>query len=90
MAADPVRLQAYFPRDVYERLRFESLRHGVSMAEIMRQAVQQYLEKEGEKDMPHPEDPIWQIDELARSYGSTQLRDGAENHDRYVYEEDAK
>ncbi len=88
MAVDPVRLQAYFPRDVYERLRRESVKLGVSMAEVMRQAVQQYLEKGS--DIAHPDDPIWHVTELARSCGGPRLRDGADNHDRYIYDEDPK
>ena len=88
MTAGPVRLRAHFPKDMYEQLRHESLRLGLSMAEVVRQAVQEYLQKEN--DVPHPEDPIWRITELAATYGSSHLRDGAENHDRYIYDEDTK
>ena len=88
MAANPVRLQAYFPKDVYERLHRESTRLGISMAELVRQAVQEYLQRENET--AHPEDPIWQITSLAATYGSSHLHDGAARHDNYIYDADTK
>lgn len=88
MAANPVRLQAYFPKETYKRLRQKSIQLGVSMAEVIRQAVQEYLDDGGQHETPHPEDPIWRLPDLAETYGRSSLRDGAENHDRYIYDED--
>ena len=88
MTVNPVRLQTYLPREMYDELRQKSAKLGLSMAEVVRQAVDEYLAKES--DVPHPDDPIWRLPELGATYGSSQLRDAAADHDKYIYDEDRR
>lgn len=75
------RTQVYFSEKLHRQLKEAARRRGVSMAEVVRQAVDQYLaETFGEKDWES--DPIHRIVGLVKD---TKITDAAENHDAYLY-----
>ncbi len=75
------RTQVYFPSKLHCQLKEAARRRGVSMAEVVRQAVDQYLaETPSEKDWAS--DPIHRIVGLIKD---TKITDAAVNHDAYLY-----
>jgi len=84
MGAYPVKIQIRLSKDIYARLSREALARGSSMAEIVREALGRYFEKD---EVAHPNDPIWTLAGAGAVYGSSGLRDGAVHHDRYLYGE---
>ena len=79
-----VRLQAYFNPPLYQRLQEQAQRRSESIAQIVREAVEQYLTTL-EQDSAAPNDPIWQIPALANKYPGSGLVDAAVHHDDYLY-----
>ena len=79
-----VRLQAYFNPPLYGRLQEQANRLSKSIAQIMREAVEQYLSTL-EQEVATPNDPIWQIPALSAKYAGSGLPDGAVRHDDYLY-----
>jgi len=75
-----VRTQVYIPRDIYEELRKRSESTGITIAEQIRQALREYLERE-EGVVLREDDPIWNI------VGAISTGDGdlSIHHDRYLY-----
>jgi metal-responsive CopG/Arc/MetJ family transcriptional regulator len=75
-----VRTQIYIPRDVYEELKRRSKSTGLAMAEQIRQALREYLERE-EGVVLREDDPIWNI------VGAILTDDGdlSVHHDKYLY-----
>ena len=55
-----VRTQVYIPRDVYEKLKRRSKSKGLAMAEQIRQALSEYLEREAGAGR-REEDAMWKI-----------------------------
>lgn len=54
---------------------------GISMAELIRKSVDEYRNKL--ESINYEDDPIWKI--VGRA--SSKVRDGARDHDRYIYGE---
>ena len=75
-----VRTQVYIPRDLYEELRKRSESTGIAIAEQIRQALREYLERE-EGVVLREDDPIWNI------VGAISTGDGdlSIHHDRYLF-----
>ena len=75
-----VRTQVYIPRDVYDELKRRSKSIGLSMAEQIRQALREYLDRE-EGVVLREDDPIWNI------VGAISTGDGdlSSHHDKYLY-----
>ncbi len=84
-----VRLQTYLSASLYERLQEEARQRRESMAQIVREAVEQYLASREEEDAA-PDDPIWQIPDLVAGYTTAGLADGAVDHDRYLYDDESR
>jgi predicted DNA-binding protein len=80
MMSAMIRTQIYIPRDVYEELKRRSKSTGLAMAEQIRQALREYLERE-EGVMLREDDPIWNI------VGGVSTGDGdlSIHHDKYLY-----
>jgi predicted DNA-binding protein len=80
MMSTMVRTQIYIPGDVYEELKRRSKSTGLAMAEQIRQALREYLERE-EGVMLREDDPIWNI------VGGVSTGDGdlSIHHDKYLY-----
>lgn len=78
-----VRTQVYIPGDIYEELKRRSESIGLSMAEQIRQALREYLDRE-EGVVLREDDPIWNI------VGAISTRDGdlSIHHDKYLYGRD--
>jgi len=79
------RKQIYLDQQVDKRLKLLAGQTGLSAAEHIRRALDAYLEKQdvaGEE-----EDPILKFIEMVEAEGPTSgaPRDGAENHDFYLY-----
>ncbi len=79
-----VRLQAYFNSLLYHRLQKHAHRRSESIAQIVREAVEQYLTTL-EQETAGPNDPIFQIPALASKYPGSGLVDAAVGHDDYLY-----
>jgi len=75
-----VRTQVYIPRDVYEELKRRSKSTGLAMAEQIRRALREYLERE-EGVVLREDDPIWNI----VGAGSFGPNDVSIHHDKYLY-----
>ncbi len=80
----PVRIQVELSEELHSHLAQEARAKGLSMAEIVRQALAEYFSSDGE---PHPDDPIWAWGGASEVCGSSGITDLAANHDRYLYEE---
>ncbi|MBM3134443.1 MAG: ribbon-helix-helix protein, CopG family [Chloroflexi bacterium] len=80
-----VRLQAYFTSQLYHRLQEEAHRRGKSIAQMVREAVEQYLDTL-EQETADPNDPLWRIPALAAKYPGSGLPDAAVRHDDYLYD----
>ena len=86
MSSNPlVRLQAYFHPVVYQRLQEQARHQHKSIAQIVREAVEQYLSVV-EQEPANPADPIWRIPALATKYGGSHLSDAAIRHDEHLYD----
>lgn len=76
------RTQVYFPLDLYRRVEKTAKRKSKSSAQVIREAVELYLEKdEKEKEIDWENDPIFKAAGIMKS-GVTDL---AVNHDHYLY-----
>jgi hypothetical protein len=80
-----VRLQAYFHPSVYQRLQEQAHHLDKSIAQIVREAVEQYLTVL-EQEPANPDDPIWRIPALASKYAGSRLIDAAIRHDEHLYD----
>ena|GEM_PF-830907 len=75
-----VRTQVYIPRDVYEELKRRGKSTGLAMAEQIRQALREYLDRE-ESVVLREDDPIWNIvGAISTDDGDLSIR-----HDKYLY-----
>jgi hypothetical protein len=75
-----VRTQVYISRDVHEELKRRSKATGLAMAEQIRRALREYLERE-EGVVLREDDPIWNI----VGAGSFGANDVSIHHDKYLY-----
>lgn len=80
----PVRIQVCVTEELHAHLAHEAQVRGLSMAEIVRQALVRYFSGDGEV---HSDDPIWAWGGASEVYGSSGLADLAATHDRYLYGE---
>lgn len=80
-----VRLQAYFQPSVYQRLQQQAHLLGRSIAQIVREAVEQYLVTL-EQETANPNDALWRIPALAAKYSGSDLSNPAVRHDDYLYD----
>ncbi len=86
MTTNPnVRLQAYFQPPLYHRLQEQAHRLDKSIAQIIREAVEQYLTAL-EQGAAEPDDPIWRIPALADKYAGSRVSEAAIRHDDYLYD----
>lgn len=62
------------------------------MAQLVREAVATYLEKEELERELSPEayldDPVWLIPQVADELGPSGRDDAAADHDKYIYQQD--
>ena len=75
-----VRMQIYLAKNQHERLKTLSSSAGKSVAGIIREAVDRYLEEPGGKPLS-PDDPLWDV---AGAIDSG-LGDLSETHDEHLY-----
>jgi len=75
-----VRTQIYIPSDIHQELKRRSKSTGLSMAEQIRQALREYLDRE-EGVVLREDDPIWNIvGAISTDDGDLSIR-----HDEYLY-----
>lgn len=74
--------QIYLTKELHRQVKAYARERGVSMAEVIRRAVEKYLEGEliPETDLQH--DPLLKIVGVVRGLG---IKDASIQHDRYVY-----
>ncbi|HXX53716.1 MAG TPA: CopG family transcriptional regulator [Thermodesulfovibrionales bacterium] len=79
------RTQVYFPSEVYRRIVKQARDEDKSSAQIIREAVEKFLE---EKSRAFD----WQDDPLFHAVGilETEAGDLSENHDAYIYGKEAR
>jgi len=80
-----VRTQVYLPRSIYNELQTRAKKHGITMAVQIREALESYARR-----TKHDSEEIEPLDlgnlfEIMGKYGGSGIRDGAENHDKYIY-----
>ena len=78
------RTQLYFPEELLQKVKEEAKREGISMAEVVRVAVMEYLERK--KRVDWDKDPVWSL------IGSVESDQGdlSSKHDHYLYEREGK
>jgi hypothetical protein len=79
-----IRLQAYLPRSMYERLQKRAAQHDLTQATQMRAALDDYLERvvsQDDEGILHADDPISQMIGVF----SSKEGDLSVNHDHYLY-----
>lgn len=81
MPVSEKRTQVYFPLELHRRIEAKAKNESKSLAEIVREAVIQYLEKERDKEVD------WENDPFVKSAGffASNVRDLSVNHDYYLY-----
>jgi metal-responsive CopG/Arc/MetJ family transcriptional regulator len=81
MAPTLKRTQMYFPEDMLQQIRQLADNEHSSIAEIVRAAVGDFLEKKKKKSVDWDNDPLWGI------VGQASSADGdlSVNHDDYLY-----
>ena len=85
MSENMVRTQVYLPRDIYEQLKQRATAEGITMAHQIREALTDYVADTSNDPTGIPDDdPLWNLIGTA----ATGLRDGAVNHDQYIYQRD--
>ncbi len=78
------RTQLYFPEELLQKVKEEAEKEGVSMAEVVRVAVMEYLERK--KRVDWDKDPVWSLIGKAEStWGDLSSR-----HDYYLYKVEGK
>jgi len=85
-----IRTQIYLSREQHEALKLRAAERSVSMAQIIREAVSDYIFENQEDDEIfdldlYLGDPVWQIPELIQGLSPTPITDGSINHDDYLY-----
>lgn len=89
MAVSEIRTQIYLEREQHEALKREAKRRGVSMAQVVREAVSAYLVEspgaQGMSDEEYLADPIWDLPIGSEEFEGFGRSDAAENHDEILY-----
>jgi len=78
------RTQLYFPEELLQKVKEEAEKEGVSMAEVVRVAVMEYLERK--KRVDWDKDPVWSLIGRVES----DRGDLSSKHDHYLYEGEGK
>lgn len=75
------RTQVYFPEDLYRKVARKAREEAKSSAQIIREAVVEYLEKKKEQEIDWDNDPIFK----AVGFFASDTGDLSINHDHYLY-----
>jgi hypothetical protein len=75
-----VRMQIYLSREQHEMLKALSSSVGKSVAGLIREAIERYMEEPGGEPL-RPDDPLWDIAGAVESG----IGDLSEKHDHYLY-----
>ena len=73
------RTQMYFPEDLFSELKQRAEQEHVSISDLVRNAVREFLSKEKEKNWV--DDPLWNM----LGAGSSNIGDLSSSHDDYLY-----
>ena len=69
------------PKDLLAKLKFKAVGESKSVAQLVREAIQAYLSPPEIKNIDYDSDPFNDLIGIAES----DIRDGAANHDYYLY-----
>ena len=81
MSVFEVRTQVYLTYEQHQLLKQRARREKKTMAELIREALTEYLSLEKEEEFFQKDDPIWKLAGICRSG----IRDSSVNHDSYLY-----
>lgn len=81
MSLSEVRTQIYLTYEQHRLLKRRARLENKMMAQIIRQAIEQYLGIDDEGKHLRKDDPIWKLAGICRSG----VRDGSIHHDHYLY-----
>lgn len=76
------RTQIYFPEELYSRIALRARQESKSSAQVIREAVEEYLEKNKEREIDWENDPIFEAIGFIKNSG---VSDMSINHDYYIY-----
>jgi len=76
------RTQMYFPEDMLQQVRQLAESEHTTIADIVRNAVGEFLKKKKKKEIDWDNDPLWDIVDHAEGSGR---HDVSVNHDAYLY-----
>lgn len=78
MSSSTKRVQLYFPQDMFLKIKEEAKKRKKSMAEIVREAIDNFLQ---------PQNANWENDSLNKIIGlcKEDISDSSYNHDKYIY-----
>ncbi len=82
MATTLKRTQMYFPEDLLQQVRQIAESEHTTIAEVVRNAVGEFLDRKKKKQIDWENDPMWDL--LVQTEGSGR-DDGATDHDAYLY-----
>lgn len=81
MSVAEKRTQVYFPEELYSKIKERAESESKSMAAILREAVERYLQEEEKEKVNWEDDTLFKLEGIMRSG----LGDLAANHDHYLY-----
>lgn len=82
MATTLKRTQMYFPEELLQQVRQIADSEHTTIAEVVRNAVGEFLDRKKKKQIDWDNDPLW--DMLGQAEGSGRS-DVSANHDAYLY-----
>ncbi len=75
------RTQVYFPESLYRQIAKRARTESKSSAQVIREAVTEYLERKGKQDIDWENDPLFKAVGIMKSG----IKDLSINHDHYLY-----
>ncbi len=75
------RTQVYFSESLYRQIAKRARAESKSSAQVIREAVTEYLEKKGKQDIDWENDPLFK----AVGFIKSGVADMSVNHDAYIY-----
>lgn len=85
MALSEIRTQIYLERSQHDTLKRVAARRSVSMAQVVREAIKDYLDEPPAQVRPEQRDPVWALVQAAREIGGSGRTDGATRVEEDLY-----
>ena len=91
MSISEIRTQIYLERSQHKALKRLAHKRSISMAQVVREAVESYVTKAELDEMTeesYMSDPAWSLPEVGERFEGTGRRDASANHDLLLYGEE--